>query len=240
MNDISVKQNKSFQLDDNCTALLAFLKQWDKNYITKVSKIDLFNPKKIKQWTPRQHRYFIGVFYHLRGHFAEFLWHLGSFAPSKSAKEMILANITDEFNGHGLSHEQLYHYFASAFEVDLTHELLDNRYYVPFAKDYIDGQLRWLRQHEWEERLTMFAAIERLDNVDYVNFRDVAIHMGTGNKFLTFFNVHINADHFENILVTELFAIWKNNSTVVKDVFNFVLEYQITMFEKFSKEIDKL
>lgn len=69
--------------------------------------------------------------------------------------------------------------------VDLTYELLEETSYLSFA-------------------LAAFAAIERLDNVDYLNLRHIAESLGATGKTLTFFNVHITAvtaDHFEAISV---------------------------------------
>ncbi len=104
-----------------------------------MKKIDLFIPEKVQLWNEEQKVFFIKVFYHLRGHFSDLLWYMGSFAPDKKSKELIISNILDEFNPNGLSHEQLYLLFASAFNVNLTYELLDNTAYLPFAREYIEG-----------------------------------------------------------------------------------------------------
>lgn len=144
---------------------------------------------------------------------------MGNFAPDKRTKEMVIENIRDEFNRDGLSHEQLYLLFAQSFGVDLTNELLEENAYFPFARGYINAQLKWLRSYDWDHRLAFFAAIERLDNIDYVNFRNVAINMGTDKKYLTFFNVHISAKHFEGILANSFSNLWKKNKTLLKMFF---------------------
>ena len=219
------------------SGLQAYIEGWANRYQNEVQKIDLFKRDRVELWRENDKKLFLGVFYHLRGHFAEFLWHMGSFAPNKKTKQLILGNIEDEFNLNGFSHEELYLRFASSFNIDLTYELIDEKFYRPFAREYIKGQLRWLRMNDWDSRLSAFAAIEFLDNVDYINFKEVAIWMGAEKNALTFFNVHIYADHFESILNSEFILLWKENSDLIKKVFEFVLEYQISMFKKFSNEI---
>ena len=214
-----------------------YLFEWDKTYNDQIQTVELFDTNQVKLWTDQQKKSFVSVFYHLRGHFSDFLWYMGSFAPNESAKKLIIRNIMDEFNYQGYSHDQLYLHFASAFDVDLKHELIDNHHYAQFAKAYIDGQLRWLRDHTWEERLAAFAAIERLDNIDYLNFKNVAINMGAAGSHLTFFNVHISADHFESILNNHLINLWKENEDLVKNVFEFILEYQNKMLTTLSDYI---
>jgi hypothetical protein len=226
-------------LNDPSKSLNQFLKDWDNRYNDAIKGIDLFKEDFVKSWSVEQKRLFVSVFYHLRGHFAEFLWYMGSFAPNKSAKELIIGNIVDEFNYNGMSHDQLFLHFASMFDLDLTYELLDNKYYLPFARSYIEGQLRWLRDNNWESRLAGFAAIERLDNVDYLNYKTVAENMGATGSYLTFFNVHINADHFESILNNHLLDLWINSKDTIVNVFQFILEYQINMLQEFSDIIAK-
>ncbi len=215
----------------------AYLSDWDAEYKTEIKKIDLFDASKTSTWSFQQKQFFIKVFYHLRGHFADFLWYMGNFAPDASTKEMIIRNIRDEFNQNGLSHEQLYFIFAEAFDVDLSFELLDEGSYLPFARDYIQGQLRWLRSNDWDHRLAGFAAIERLDNVDYASFRDVAISMGAEKKALTFFNVHICADHFEGILASAFGELWQKDQLLVRNVFTFIKDFQIDMLNQLSNAV---
>ncbi|MDF1654913.1 MAG: iron-containing redox enzyme family protein [Coxiellaceae bacterium] len=215
----------------------AYLSEWDAEYKREIKKIDLFNADKTSAWSLQQKQFFIKVFYHLRGHFAEFLWYMGSFAPDSNTKEMIIRNIRDEFNQNGLSHEQLYFLFAEAFDVDLTFELLDETAYLPFARDYIQGQLRWLRSNDWNHRLAAFAAIERLDNVDYASFRDVATSIGAEKKALTFFNVHICADHFEGVLASAFGELWQKDQALVRNVFSFIKDFQIQMLNQLSNAV---
>lgn len=234
-NKVAVKSTKNVNLSE--LELYSFLEEWDMLYQDQVRKLDLFNFDKVKLWSQSQKEFFVRVFYHLRGNFSDFLWYMGSFSPDKETKQLILRNIEDEFSLNGFSHEQLYFRFASFFGVDLTYELLEKKFYLPFAKEYINGQLRWLRDNDSDSRLTAFAAIERLDNLDYLNFKNIAIALGVEDKYLTFFNVHITADHFEDILSSKFLALWEKDSCLVKEVFSFVSKFQISMLLKFSESI---
>ena len=215
----------------------SFLQNWDENYFKSASDINLFKPELPQHWTLPQKQYFIRTFYHARGHFSELLWHMGSFAPSAETKEMILTNTRDEFGKHGLSHEQLYQYFAKGWGVDLSIELLDQKWYLPCIREYIQGQLRWLMTHDWDHRLAAFAAIERLDNIDYLNLRNIAISMGTERKYLTFFNVLVNADHFDNIFATSFQKLWLKSPKLVITVFEFIKKFQLDMWKELSDAI---
>ncbi len=217
-----------------------FLKLWDADYKARLEKIDIFNSKITSQWSSSQIKFFIRVLYHLRGHFSDVLWYMGNFAPDYETKQMVIDNIRDEFGMQGqasLSHEQLYMNFAKSFGVDLYSELVDEEFYLPFARAYIEGQLRWLRNTDWDKRVVGFSAIERLDNIDYISLRDIAISIGASGKTLTFFHVHIGADHFESVLNTSLTKIWLVNPKLVEEVFHFIGDYQTNMFNHLSEAV---
>jgi|GEM_PF-1003678 len=230
---ISDVDKKIFAITD----LHKFLENWDKDYQKKISTIDIFNASLTKQWSKEQCQFFVKVLYHIRGHFDSFLWYMGNFAPDYKAKQMILKNVHDEFGMNGLSHEQLYFQFAQSFDVDLTYELLEETTYLSFAKEYIKNQLLWLRKNDWDHRLAAFAAIERLDNVDYLNLRNIAESIGATGKALTFFNVHIKADHFEGILVDAFQELWEKQPFIANKVFNFIRDFQTSMWKNLSDAI---
>jgi len=217
--------------------LQKFLVTWDKNYQKKILNIDIFNRSLTQHWSKEQCQFFVKVLYHIRGHFDSFLWYMGNFAPNYKAKQMILKNVHDEFGMNGLSHEQLYFQFAKYFDVDLTYELLEEASYVNFSKEYIRNQLLWLRKNDWDHRLAAFAAIERLDNVDYLNLRNIAESIGASGKALTFFNVHIKADHFEGILLAAFQELWEEKPFIAQETFNFISDFQTSMWKNLSDEI---
>lgn len=217
--------------------LQKFLVDWDNNYQKKISNIDIFNYSLTKNWNKEQCQFFIKILYHIRGHFDSFLWYMGNFAPNNKTKQMILKNVHDEFGMNGLSHEQLYFQFANYFDVDLTYELIEETFYSNFAKEYIKNQLLWLRNNDWDHRLAAFAAIERLDNVDYLNLRNIAKSIGANGKALTFFNVHISADHFEGILLAAFQDLWQEKPLIAQEVFNFISDFQTSMWKNLSDEI---
>ena len=118
------------------------------------------------------------------------------------------------------------------------YELIEEKYYYSFLREYNHGHLRWLRDHDWDHRLAAFTAIERLDNLDYLGLRDVAVSIGAVGKALTFFNVHIHVKHYE---AAEKFFIilWKSKSDVVKSVFQFIGSYQLEIWRKISDAVFK-
>jgi len=226
--------NDSF-LDEN---LQDFLRGWDNQYKMGMAEIDLFKEEKTQQWSEEQKKLFVQLLYHQRAHFDDVLWLMGNFAPNAEAKEVILNNIRDELGMNGLSHEKLYLEFARSLGVDLTYELIEEKYYYSFLREYNHGHLRWLRDHDWDHRLAAFTAIERLDNLDYLGLRDVAVSIGAVGKALTFFNVHIHVKHYE---AAEKFFIilWKSKSDVVKSVFQFIGSYQLEIWRKISDAVFK-
>lgn len=90
-----------------------FLITWDERNLAAHRGIDLFDPEKSKILTVEQRIYFAKIFYHACGHFHDFLWFMGSHAPSVAQKKKIIDNITEEFGGSRL-HEDLYIDFAGA------------------------------------------------------------------------------------------------------------------------------
>ena len=75
------------------TSFKKFLEDWDVGYKNKIKDIDLFNAEVISKYSNEQRSYVVKIFYHSRGHFKDFLWHLGNHAPSKVIKDIILKNI---------------------------------------------------------------------------------------------------------------------------------------------------
>ncbi len=232
----NLKKQMNKEAHSDTASLRFFLEDWDLNYRDQMEKVDLFNQELINRWSIHQKQFFIKTLYHQRAHFGDVLWYMGNFAPDRKSKQIILNNIADEFGMNGMSHEMLYLEFSKAMGVDLTHELLDEKEYLPFLREYNQGHLRWLRTHDWNHRLTAFAALERLDNIDYVKLRDVAINIGAANKALVFFNVHIHVTHYEE--VEDSFSeVWKHDANVVKKAFNFIGNYQLDIWKRISDAV---
>ncbi|MFA6038474.1 MAG: iron-containing redox enzyme family protein [Legionellales bacterium] len=217
--------------------LLEFLKEWDEYYRQRVTQISIFNYKKTSQWTLDQKSHFIKVFYHCRGHFHELLWFIASYAPDKAAKDIIIANIVDEIGENGFSHEKLFGMTAQAVGVDITKEYINHDTYLPFAKAFNQGHLQWLNDHNWDGKMSAFAALERLDNVDYVKGKELAESLGLKGKELTFFNVHIHVDHFGDVLKGALIDIWNRDPAIVKEAFYFIADHQMKMWNDLSNEV---
>ena len=223
------------------TTLIAFnqfLSDWDKRYQGVVQKNPLFHPEITTQWSIAQKKQLVGYLYHIRGHFHELLWEMGNSAPDSDFKEMIIDNIRDEFGGNGLSHEKLYYLFAEHFGLDLTLELLDNRYYADFIKHYQNTVLRWFKKADWDYKLSAFAAIERLDNIDYANLLGLANSLDSLlPRETAFFYIHMNVAHFSDKMKAALFIIWSKNRGIIEESFQVVLTVQTAMWQALFEHI---
>src|SRR5262249_30085473 len=133
-----------------------YLVAWDEQYLIAVRSIPLFDRDVTERWTPEQREYFVKIFFHLRGHFGEVLWALGTASPDAEFKEIILENIRDEFGGKGRSHEQLFQELARSLGCDLSTEYVDNKYYLPFARVYNQSQLQAIANQDWNSSLIGF------------------------------------------------------------------------------------
>lgn len=221
----------------NYQTIEQFLAAWDVEYKRQAEKLDLFKAEITGKWNEAQRKKFIQLLYHQRGHFDDILWFMGNFSPDSNTKEMILENIRDEFGRGQRSHEKLYLDFARDMGVDLTDELIDEKFYLPFLKEYNKGQLRWLRDHDWNHRLVAFAAIERLDNVDYTFLKNIVTSFGVEKVDLVFFDAHIDVKHFDNVSNNGLFELWRSQAELVKSVFNFIKDYQLDIWKKILEAI---
>ena len=215
----------------------AFLENWDATYRAALKTIPLFDPAQTATWSKAQQQLFIKLFYHQRGHFDDILWYMGNFAPDAESKKVILGNIQEEFGNQAPSHEQLYLDFAKSHGVDLTYELLEERWYLPFLREFNHGLLRWLREHDWDHRILAFAAIERLDNLDYPALKDLAVSFGTLPRNLVFFNVHVYVDHYQRIQELNFEKLWENAKGSVIAGFNFVATHYLGTWRRISSHV---
>lgn len=213
-----------------------FIKQWDKKYSDKISKIDIFDTAKTANLTQNQKEYLVRALYHIRGHFHKFLWYMGNHAPHKKAKEKILYNIEEEFGNDHLSHEQLYFEFCKSIGFDISDEFITENTLTPFIKEFNRRHLQWLNSHDWESNWSVFSAYERLDNIDYGNLLALAKSIGAKNDGLIFFIIHNKADHFDRTC-EDLQKIWLKDKNLVIEGFAFIEQTQIKMWQLFSDEV---
>lgn len=219
--------------------LQEYLVQWDERNRIAHRSIALFDPEKTSRWSQSQKVTFAKLFYHARGHFYDFLWYMGNFAPNIVQRKKIIANITEEF-GSAKSHEQLYVDFASAVGADLSQEIVDNQSYTPFLRDFNKGHLEYLHSHDWNGRLCAFAAYERLDNVDYEDLYVLAKSICSNEPALFFFKVHALVKHFDMVDQGDLEKIWETEPDALKEAFEFISEHQIGMWRSLSSAIEQL
>lgn len=219
--------NKQYQNLDE------FVTYWDNYYLEQLKEISLFNTQLTQHWSNEQKQLFAKVFYHLRGHFYEFLWLMGNYAPNLEAKEIVLKNISEEFGESRRSHEQLYFDFAKVLGVDIESEIITENGYLNFAKQFNRGHIKWLIEHSWNEKQAAFSAYERLDNVDYPYLFSLAQSFGLPDKDLVFFRAHIKVHHYE---ATEslLKEVWQQDSESVIKGFSFIYSHQLAMWRNLS------
>lgn len=213
-------------------SLREFITGLDESYLTEIKKIALFTSAS-HSLSKEQKKVFVKVFYHLRGHFHEFLWILGNFAPNPELKSIVVKNIEEEF-GLRCSHEELYIRFANALEVDIIKEIVDEEHYLPFANDFNYGHKKWLMEHSWNSKMCAFAAYERLDNVDYPNLFDFAKGFNISESALAFFRVHTAVTHFENT-EAQIAQIWHEDKMCVINAFYFIYGHQLQMWRQLSE-----
>lgn len=218
-------------------SLEEFVESIDLIYKEKLQKIVLFDPQKSSLLSLEQKQLFCKVFYHLRGHFHDFLWVMGNFLPNEQLKKIVLTNISEEF-GMRCSHEQLYVRFAEALGVDIIDEIKQEKYYLDFAKAFNHGHIRWLLDHDWEHKMSAFSAYERLDNVDYPYLFNLAKTFKLTEYDLSFFRVHTVVQHFENT-AEQIGNIWKSNKEKVMLGFHFIYNHQLQMWSTLSDTLFK-
>ncbi len=216
--------------------LSRFLTAWDAQNHAEHRKVALFDPAQSRRLSMEQKQYLARVFYHVRGHFVDFLWFLGNHAPGLAAKKSVMDNIAEELGGNLFSHEQLYEHFAESFGVDLTSEIVFEETYLPWVRDYNQAHLAWLARQDWEGKLAGFAAYERLDNVDYADLLVMAKSFNLPPKALVFFEVHAKVQHYE-MLSRPLMDAWLHDPQKVREAFTFIADHQNAMWKRLSEEI---
>ncbi len=179
------------------------------------------------------------LFYHARGHFHDFLWYVGNFAPDHKQRQKVLANIAEEF-GSSKSHEQLYFEFAQAVGTDLSKEVVGGENYLPFIREFNKGHLDYLHTHDWDGCLCAFAAYERLDNVDYRDLYILAKAICENESALTFFKVHAFVKHFDMADQGDLQRIWNASPEKLKNAFEFIADHQAKMWKALSGSIENV
>jgi hypothetical protein len=216
--------------------LAEFLNLWDTNYKEKVDNIPLFNTDLTSSISEEKKHYFVKAFYHIRGHFHDFLWFIGNHAPSEDIKKSVTDNINEEFGGKYQSHEQLYILFAESLGVDIQKEIISEAHYDDYIIEFNKGHLRWLHSHSWVSCYAAFSAYEHLDNIDYILLSSLAASLGASGEALKFFKIHEKVTHYD-ALSSVLANYWHYNQEEVIDGFNFIGSQQIKMWNSLSDRI---
>lgn len=239
-NSITIKKNKimsNHTITDLPESLSQFLHQVDLEYRHTVASIPIFDPHKTCAWTKEHKKNFASVFYHLRGHFINFMWYIANFTSNELTKKIVLDNIHEELGtGSCFSHEMLYERFAKECGVDIHDEIVNDTHYLPFAKNFNKSHLNWLAAHDEDERICAFAAYERLDNIDYPYLVKMVDSIDLTEHAKTFFRVHTHVTHFDST-INLILPIWeKTPDKIIKGV-NFIYTHQQQMWNTLSNHI---
>lgn len=209
-----------------------FLIEVDQRYRQEMLLIPLFSSR--KPFTQKQKKIFAAVFYHLRGHFINFLWYIGNFSENVELKKIIINNISEELGiDSRLSHEKLYERFAQDCGVDIKDEIVNEIHYLPFAREFNKAHLRELRNQDEAGQVVILAAYERLDNIDYIYLTQLAKRFLVSSSATAFFRVHVNVEHFHP-LKENLISIWNDSPEKIKKGFLFTYSHQLRMWQQLS------
>ncbi len=215
----------------------AFLSSHDERYRQALLKVPLFSGLQAPDYlSMAQKQRFIQVFYHIRGHFHDFLWYLITHAPNMRWKQLIIDNVLEESGCNKLSHEQLFYLFAKEYDVDIDKELVEQTHYLPFVKAFNQNHLKWLSSHDWSSCFSAYSAYERLDNIDYTVLYDLAKQLGTSKTGLIFFDIHRRVEHFE-MTQPDLLAVWQEDTPKVKQAYQFIYHSQLNVWQQLSSYI---
>lgn len=209
----------------------------DADYHQSLSMLPIFNSQTTGAWNDNQRKYFAAVFYHLRGHFINFMWYVANFSSDELTKAVIMNNIHEELGlGNRFSHERLYERFANECGVNIHEEIVSEDHYLPFARDFNKSHLQWLSLHDEDERVAAFAAYERLDNMDYPHLVSLANSFNLSQQAMTFFNVHVHVDHFDSTLKL-IIPIWKKSPEKLIQSFEYIFSHQYQMWSNLSEVV---
>ncbi len=219
--------------------LTDYISTWETDYQSRQANIPLLKPEQAKGLTPTQRKYFAELFWHVRGHFAEFLWVLGSKAPDRKSKLVVVDNIADEFGARAenhTSHEVLYNRFAASLGSNTAEYPIGDINYPVFLLEYNRDHLRFLLKNSWDVCAAAFSAYERLDNFDYGAVEEIGKMWGLDKKALEFYEVHRGGHHFREVS-EDLMGTWKRDSAAVKKGFEFIGDHQLGMWNNLSNAV---
>lgn len=218
-------------LNNTMITLKQFVEESLTNYTARSKEIPLFQEETQKSLTNYQQKQFVKVFYNVRGHFYKYLWYLGSLTDNNQIKSLVCKNIKEEF-GTTVSHDTLYFEFGEQYGLDRYTEIVEESNYLPFVREFDKGHLKVLLSQTDNYAWAAFSAYEALDNIDYQLTKDLVQNFSLKPKSVEFFETHVHVTHFQDTS-PQLTAIWETDPQSVRDGFEFILDHQLTMWNKF-------
>ena len=217
------------------TAMNLYLDQCQAQYQAEVKQIAIFNSVITAKWDLETKLKFTKIFYHIRGHFIDMLWHLGNLAPNIEYKSIVLKNIQEEF-GSKNSHEVLFFNFANSLGADIKNEIVRPVWYLDFVKEFNHNHIKFVLEKSWNSAWAAFSAYEKLDNLDYPNLFELAQSLDVNRQALVFFKIHMSVTHFDNT-EPKLIQIWESDPESVKAGFEFIFKNQLEMWRSLDAEM---
>jgi len=211
-----------------------FIYKWDQSMKKSYASMRLLGSDPVIL-SAEQMAKFALVFFHVRSHFAPFLWYVGSRVTCREMIHAICNNVKDEF-GVQISHDQLYERFAESVGADVSLEPAYERYYLDFAKRFNRGHLEWMVTKAEAAIAGAFAAYERLDNIEYPLLLDFASRHKVPKDGLAFFAVHARVTHYDDVKQS-LKGYWNQDNEGVKSGFCFIREHQLEMWRHLENVI---
>lgn len=216
-------------------------------YIKEISNLKLFSRTWEFNWLDKQT--FTTEFYQIRAHLSEYIWLLGSIAPSVEYKEVLLQNFAQELGDEGNSRETLYISFCNSIIATIRSEDTYSNLATLYAKSANEkfGYGTIARafhtshhdfQHSsssWASKWAVFCTLKYIDPID----NDLILKTlknklkGETNTDFTYFE---KTSKLESFATTQnlLEKLWLEDREEVKKGIHFSLNTQIAMWTQFS------
>ncbi len=230
-------------------SLSSYVAKWVGGYRQKQQAIPLFNPTLTRGFSLEQKRLFFERLNELRRHFNALLGDLMAFAPSQAYKQALLSNLMEETGvskdgTNMVSHDELYNISARAVGVEMIQSIHRGRTKTPYGKEFNEKFSAWIieqlavygAEKGWNRIWAAVEAYEKLDNVDYPAFLELAKSFGLTGEALVFFDIHVSVEHYEHGEKL-LEDVWERDPDSVRAGFQFIEDIQLTALRALSDDI---
>lgn len=214
-----------------------FLQQKDQEYQSALAKITLFDVRQIQSWTGVQKQHFAAILYHLRAHIINFIWYYANSSTDDAIKQRVINSIQEELGGERrFFQDLLYEQFAQECGINITREILEEKYYFSFAKEFNQTYLEWLEDHDSDEITAAFAAYEHLHSLEYPYLHSLVHSLNLSPKALQFFHIDKKDEYFE-VSFSALTSVWQKTPEKIISTFQFIYAHQLQMWKDLNNTL---